>query len=234
MAGAASSDFIRVKSVSEGDNALLGSALAADRAVLSPAMKRVGLRPGEVLFEPGAEVTYLHFPVSGTIARIALTQDGRSVHTALIGREGVSDGLSYAVRCRATVRAVVQTPGEAWRIEASRVREAAGARPTLRAVFERYACLQMEALERTVAGAALNRIDARLAAWLLQAHDRADGDVLPLTQEQMAGMLGAQRTTVTQVASGLQAAGAIDYRRGKVRVIDRPMLARLAGDGYPT
>ncbi len=214
------------------DNALLAALATTDRATLAPWMRRVSLRAGDTLFEPGREIADLHFPLSGAIARVALAQDGRSVHTAIVGREGVSDTLSYAIRCRATVRAVVQAPGEAWRIEANRIRHLVSDRPAVRAVFDHYVCSTMETLERTAAGAALNRIDARLAAWLLQAHDRADGDTLPLTQEQMAGMLGAQRTTVTQIAGGLQASGAIEYRRGKVRVLDRSMLRRLAADGY--
>jgi hypothetical protein len=45
-------------------------------------------------------------------------------------------------------------------------------------------------------------------------------------------MLGAQRTTVTQVAGVLQRAGAIDYRRGRITVLDRATLERLSCECY--
>ena len=78
-------------------------------------------------------------------------------------------------------------------------------------------------LEQTAACNGTHRLEPRLAKWLLRSHDRADGDVLPLTQEFLAHMLGAQRTTVTEVAKALQASGAIDYSRGRILIVNRPL-----------
>jgi CRP-like cAMP-binding protein len=75
--------------------------------------------------------------------------------------------------------------------------------------------------------AACNRLhesQERLARWLLMARDRTQTDVLNITQEFLAEMLGARRTTVTVVAGALQRSGYIEYRRGKVTIRDHKKL----------
>jgi DNA-binding transcriptional MocR family regulator len=59
-----------------------------------------------------------------------------------------------------------------------------------------------------------------------------DTDLLPLTQDLLSQMLGVQRTTVTQAAGELQRMGLIDYRRGRLQVLDRPGLERAACECY--
>ena len=78
----------------------------------------------------------------------------------------------------------------------------------------------------------LHEADERLARWLLMASDRTQSDTLDFTQEFLATMLGAQRTTVTSVASGLQERGLIAYGRGHVRILNRENLEAAACDCY--
>jgi len=61
----------------------------------------------------------------------------------------------------------------------------------------------------------LHDAEERFARWLLMAQDRVDGDDLNFTQEFLAMMLGAQRTTVTVVAGALKRSGLIEYHRGR-------------------
>jgi DNA-binding GntR family transcriptional regulator len=55
---------------------------------------------------------------------------------------------------------------------------------------------------------------------------------VPLTQEFLSQMLGANRTTVTLVARQLQKAGLIQNRRGRVIVLDRQGLEEVACECY--
>jgi Crp-like helix-turn-helix protein len=64
----------------------------------------------------------------------------------------------------------------------------------------------------------------RLSRWLLMVHDRSPSDVMYITQELIALMLGANRTTVTITAIALQNAGFISYKRGTITMIDREGL----------
>jgi hypothetical protein len=43
-----------------------------------------------------------------------------------------------------------------------------------------------------------------------------------------------RRTSVTEVASKVQAAGAISYSRGMIKILDRPALMRTSCECYET
>jgi DNA-binding transcriptional MocR family regulator len=87
-------------------------------------------------------------------------------------------------------------------------------------------------LQHVAACNALHRVDGRMARWLLQLHDRDPDDVVPLTQEALAQLLGVRRTTVTLTMSKLRAAGAIPSDgRGFVEV-DRARLESVACECY--
>lgn len=84
-------------------------------------------------------------------------------------------------------------------------------------------------------GSACNRlhpIEARCARWLLQTHDRVDGDSFPLTHDFLAQMLGVTRPSVTIAAGMLQKAGLITYVRGTIEVLDRANLEQAACECY--
>lgn len=54
------------------------------------------------------------------------------------------------------------------------------------------------------------------------------GDDIPLTQEFLAQMMGVRRTSVTEVAGGLQRAGMIAYSRGRIKILDIELVQRTA------
>jgi Mn-dependent DtxR family transcriptional regulator len=64
------------------------------------------------------------------------------------------------------------------------------------------------------------------------AQDRVQSDYLYFTQEFLAMMLGARRTTVTVVAGTLQESGLIEYRRGHVKILNRENLVSAACECY--
>jgi hypothetical protein len=64
------------------------------------------------------------------------------------------------------------------------------------------------------------------------AHDRAESDALPLTQEFISMMLAVRRPGVTVAARSLQSTGAIDYQRGRVVVLDRWRLEEASCECY--
>ncbi|WP_367924597.1 Crp/Fnr family transcriptional regulator [uncultured Ruthenibacterium sp.] len=74
------------------------------------------------------------------------------------------------------------------------------------------------------------KLDARLAAFLLEAADRENSDTLTLTHETIAGELGSAREVISRMMKYLQSEGLVAVSRGSVRLVDRPGLANLAGD----
>jgi CRP-like cAMP-binding protein len=75
-------------------------------------------------------------------------------------------------------------------------------------------------------------IDQQLCRWLLLSLDRLQGNQLVMTQELIANMLGVRREGVTEAAGKLQKLGVIEYRRGNIRVLDRPRLEELCCECY--
>ena len=73
----------------------------------------VELKHGQVLSEPGEEITYVDFPRAGAISLMVMMRDGSAVETRMIGREGVTGVNSHATRHVATSRAMVQLPRHA-------------------------------------------------------------------------------------------------------------------------
>lgn len=74
------------------------------------------------------------------------------------------------------------------------------------------------------------KLDARLAAFLLEAADRENSDYLPLTHEAVAGELGSAREVISRMMKYLQSEGMVAVSRGCVQLVDRAALEQLAGD----
>lgn len=203
-----------------------------DRDALLAIATPVEFAPGHVFSEPDDAIEHLHFIDSGFCSSVAVLEDGRTVETVMIGREGVLGVVASVVPHHAHTRSVAQVAGTARRADAAKFRALSAQRPGVRdAVAEYMARLQGE-LEQSAACNALHHAGQRFAKWLLRCHDRVEGDTLNLTQEYLASMLGSQRTTVNEAAQGLQKAGAIAYSRGRITVLDRAALERAACECY--
>ncbi|MGB2602617.1 MAG: helix-turn-helix domain-containing protein, partial [Candidatus Sulfotelmatobacter sp.] len=70
------------------------------------------------------------------------------------------------------------------------------------------------------------------ARWLLMSQDRIGGNVVPLTHEFLAHMLGTRRSSVTVAAGLLSKAGLITYNRGHVKIENRTRLEDAACECY--
>jgi CRP-like cAMP-binding protein len=126
----------------------------------------------------------------------------------------------------------VQVPGEAVRMEAGAFRQEIRAGGALRDVVRRYAQALLTQVGQSAACNRVHPIDERCARWLLMSHDRVSGDEIALTQEFLAEMLGVRRAGVTRAAGLLKRRKLIDYRRGKIRVLDRKGLEKAACECY--
>jgi hypothetical protein len=75
-------------------------------------------------------------------------------------------------------------------------------------------------------------IDQQLCRWLLLSMDRLPSNKLVMTQELIANMLGVRREGVTDAAGRLQRLGAIEYCRGHITILDRPLLEQMCCECY--
>jgi CRP-like cAMP-binding protein len=201
---------------------------------LHPYLSTVQLAQGVVLFEAGDEVDQIYFPLDGMLSLLAVLRDGKAIETATVGREGVVGAMAGLGLYKSLVRVVVQMPMVGSKIAATHFRTVAASSDPIRNLCIRYNEVLLSQARVTAACNALHPIEARFCRWLLQSADRSASDTVALTQEFLAEMLGVRRTSVTEVASKVQSAGAITYSRGVIRILDRAALMRMSCECYET
>jgi CRP-like cAMP-binding protein len=210
------------------DNRLLAALPRADLQFLMPDLEVVALRQDETLSRAGDPIQYVYFPHNGVVSLMINMANGKSVATAAIGREGGVGLLSVLGPLPSAITSVVHAAGAASRIPASQFHAAFNRSAAIRRLVQTHVRALLIQFQHGAACNALHPVEARLARWLLHFRDRADHDVLPLTQEALSEILGVRRTTVTLLMRNLRASGAIrSERRGHIE-IDRSRLAAVA------
>ncbi|MFZ0322251.1 MAG: Crp/Fnr family transcriptional regulator [Candidatus Sulfotelmatobacter sp.] len=192
------------------------------------------LRTHDVLNEAGAPIRYVYFMNSGLASVLNVLEDGKSVEVGLTGKEGFV-GLPLIAGFKSSAsRVIVQIAGSAYRLSASTFTDIVRKCHTLEKRLLRFSQVLAAQAAQIAACNRLHEVDERLARWLLMSRDRIGSDVVPLTQEFLAHMLGTRRSSVTVAASILQKADLINYTRGQVNIVDPKGLEEAACECYGT
>jgi CRP-like cAMP-binding protein len=199
---------------------------------IRPALERVSLTAGQVLHESGYELEYVYYPTTALISLLYLTQSGTTVGVGLIGNEGILGIEIFFGGDLAPSMAVVQNAGIAYRMKAGAFRAKCVAAPACRDSLLRYSQALITQVSQTAACIRFHSVQQRFARWLLESLDRLDTNRLALTHEQVAGLLGTRRESITLAAHNLSVPGLIKVERGSVTILDRPGLERAACECY--
>ncbi|HET7207773.1 MAG TPA: Crp/Fnr family transcriptional regulator [Terriglobales bacterium] len=212
-------------------NHILASIPDSEFDALRPHLERVELPYHQDLLSADS-MENAFFPNRGMLSLIIRTRDGRSVDVGIIGREGAVGTTVIVGLRKASYRTVVQISGDGFRIKSDDLVNISRSAPNLECMINRYAHVQGMQVAQLAACNRLHEIEQRLARWMLMCHDRIESDLLPMTHEFFAQMLGAGRPSVTLAAGALQRAGVIKYTRGKVNILDRKGLEQSACECY--
>ncbi len=212
-------------------NEILAGLSADDLAELRPHLTRVRLVPGQVLIEPEQPIEHVFFVEEGMVSMIVECGTSRAAaQVAMIGREGMVGCLAMlATDAVSGASAVSQIQGIAVRMKVAELMRFTTERPALRALCLGYVQTLMQQTMQTAASNAQNTLAERCIRWLLMAHDRIDGDELPITHEALSVVLGVRRASVTVVVCSLHDQGLIRAGRGRITIIDRVGLEQIAG-----
>lgn len=213
-------------------NAILDAATTAEFGRLQPFLRSVVMPLGTTMHQAGQGVRSVLFPTSGVISMVARMQDGAAVEVGIIGNETM---LGFDLAMGGTTianTAVAQQAGACLRLPAAKFLEAMEEPGKFRAAVLRSVLVYLRQVSQTAACNARHRLNARFARWLLLMGEQVEGDSFPLTQEFAATMLGARRAGVSAAAAGLQRQGLIQYRRGRVEILDRDGLMEAACECY--
>jgi hypothetical protein len=202
------------------DNNLLRRLNAADFGLLAPHLTQADTAPDELLYDPGDDVDTVHFPCGASLASyLVANEDGRDVETVLVGREGAVGGIVSLGYLPAYTRITVKFGGPFVHLPVNKLDAAKTTSASLRNVFARYAdCLLAQMFQSTACNA-IHSIEQRTAKWIISAMERTEGaNIVPLTHEQLATLLGVGRSYASRVIQIFKAEGILQTRRGSILV----------------
>jgi len=205
---------------------------ASDREALEPHLKLVNLASGDVLFEPEQPADRVYFPNTAVLSVVMVMEDGRTVETDTVGNESAVGILAALGASMSVNRTLTQISGAALVVPAARLRQASEESAALRTLLLRHAQINLAQAHQSVACNALHGVEQRLCRWLLASQDRTDRDVVELTQQYLATMVGVQRTTITQALRDLTAAGLVRQGRRYIEIVDRKGMESRACECY--
>jgi CRP-like cAMP-binding protein len=186
----------------------------------------------QVLHAADREISHVYFPVSGVVSLVVKMTNAADVEVMTIGNEGVIGIPVILGVVSTTMEGVCQIPGRALKVPARVILEEIRRTASVSRLLLRYSEAVMVQLAQHAACNRTHSMEQRCARWLLMARDRVASDEFPLTQQFLAEMLGVRRATVTVVAGALQKAGLIDYSRGRIHIVNRRGLERVACECY--
>jgi CRP-like cAMP-binding protein len=197
-------------------------------------LEHVDLPRGKVLYGANEIISHVYFPDRAMISVVAYTEQGQGAEVSVIGNEGAT-GLDVILGSdRSSNENITQLADSAYRLRTADLRSEFARGGELHALLLRFVGKLIIQISQTALCNRLHNTEMRLSRWLLMCHDRSTSDAMQLTQEFLALMLGANRTTVTMTASALQNAGFISYKRGTITMIDRKGLEEFTCPCYST
>ena len=213
-------------------NQLLASLPDAEWQRWLPQLELVDLPLGKVLYESGAPLAFVYFPINAIVSLLYVLENGSSAEIAVVGREGVV-GISIFMGGGSTPsRAVVQSAGMGYRLRADTIKVEFAQSSSVMHLMLRYTQALITQMSQTAVCNRHHSLDQQLCRWLLLSLDRLPSNELVMTQELIANMLGVRREGVTEAALKLQGAGLIRYARGHISVLDRPGLEHRTCECY--
>lgn len=214
-------------------NLLLAALPAEEADQLGGEMEHRDLTVRTVLYRQGDKVTHVYFPLSGIVSLVTVTLPGSTIELATVGREGViglpvtsrRDGISMS-------QAISQIGGEALRMPMDSFLECQRRLPRFAELIDEFVSALFALISQNAACNRLHTTEQRLSRWLLMCRDRMASDEFLLTQEFLGQMLGVRQASVSEAAAGLAEVEVIQYRRGRISLLDEARLEGAACECY--
>ena len=214
------------------ENHLLAAMSLVERERLYPHLRLVKMPLGKALYEPGDVLRHVFFPVDCIVSLLYVLENGASAEISVVGNEGLIGVALFMGGETTPSRAIVQSAGHAFRLDGQRLKDEFHRNGDLQLLLLRYTQSLITQMAQTAVCNRHHSVDQQLCRWLLLSLDRLTSNELVMTQELIANMLGVRREGVTEAAGKLQKLGVIRYSRGRITVLDRPVLEQLCCECY--
>jgi CRP-like cAMP-binding protein len=213
-------------------NALLGKLGQAALQSLFVQSEIVALRDREVVAKRDERMNFAHFPLDGVVTAVSMVGDGGSLEATTVGSEGVLGIPMTLYGHDFLLNWEVLVPGDALKVPSSVIRQRLSAKDEFANACKGFTGVLLQSVIETLTCNALHPLEGRYARWLLLLRDRCGENVVPVTQERAAELLGVTRQSVSAVIAAFQKEGLIGQTRGRIFVVSREGLRAYACDCY--
>jgi CRP/FNR family transcriptional regulator, anaerobic regulatory protein len=205
------------------------SDLAPDSRRRLDALAPMDVPPGTVLFRPGDAVKGYVIVLEGRIGVHLIGPTGRDIllYDVVPGKSCIQSTLGLLGGEDYTAEAVADRPTRLVLLPRATFLDLLGADPAFRSLVFAAFAERMQSMMHLLEKVAFQRVEARLAAWLLS---RAEDGVVAATQADIASAIGSAREVVSRRLDALARQGAIAQTRGRVEIRDEGTLRRIADD----
>ncbi|HEV2740308.1 MAG TPA: Crp/Fnr family transcriptional regulator [Candidatus Elarobacter sp.] len=215
----------------EGGNRLLDAIPSDERAEVVRPVEVVGLDSGTVTHAPDVAYDWVVFPIDAVLSVVTTLSDGETAEVGTVGNEGAS-GAEIAFGAPVLRKTICQVEGRIARMPTLAFLDAVDRSAGLDALIRSTEKARMFFVEQMIVCNTVHKLEQRCARWLLLVADRAAREEYRLTHDFLSIMLGVRRATVSEAAKSLHDAGAIEYARGRVRILDRAILESQSCECY--
>lgn len=177
-------------------------------------------------------MSHVYFPTAGVLSILVQLENGESAESLSVGNEGFIGLPVWLGQKRSVDRVILQAPGEVRRISTRVFCDLIDGSRGASRLLKHFAAYTLQAAYRAVVCNTHHSVRERACRWILAAADRAQSSQLQMSHGLLAHMLGVQRPTVSEVASGLRREGVLGYRRTSVTILDRARLELRACECY--
>jgi CRP-like cAMP-binding protein len=213
---------------------LFGGLDEASRKAVAVELREASYEPGQVIFSRGDPGSELHIVSKGRIRLSVLTSDGRELSFAhvetpsIFGELAIFDGRPRSADATAVNRV------ETLLLSKAAFLRLLESRPSIGEAAVRFLAGRLRDADEQLEAIALHPIEARLARFFLAAVRQKDPSgkseklslALPISQSELALLVGASRPKVNAALGLLESQGAIE-RRGQQVICDVAVLSGI-------
>jgi CRP-like cAMP-binding protein len=213
-------------------NHLLSSLSPEGRERFSANMQRVELDARQVLYAADQKIVDIYFPENCVLAMLTVMENGQSVESATVGREGASWVSASFKSPTMPCQTMTVIAGAACKIPTAVVEHEIRENGEFHNILSHYSHMLLIQTLRSGACNALHSIEQRCSRWMLMTLDRTELQRFATTHEFLASLLGVQRSSVSQLVERLASEGILEISRGGIRILDRTRLEQLSCECY--
>jgi CRP-like cAMP-binding protein len=197
------------------------------RDTLSLARRR-RFRRNEAIFREGDPGDTVHLIDKGHVAIRISTPGGNTATMRILGRGDQFGEIATLAGDPRMATATALDEVETLSLHRDVILTLRAADPAIDRALLDNALREVTRLSNALTEVIYEPVPTRMARHLQRLQEVFDGDVIPLTQDDLAGLCGTTRQTANQVLNDMQVAGIVAVARGKLTVLDSAALARAA------